>query len=66
MTVVEKLGRLQFTFDNGSGGTRRESITGIVPGAADQDIYDVGTAIAGLIADTLANLSLLSHKDYEA
>jgi len=66
MTVVSKLGRLEFTFDDGNGGTRRESITGIVPGAADQDVYDVGTAIAGLIQDTLASLSRLDHKDYAA
>jgi len=66
MTVVEKLGRLEFTFKDANGKTRRESITGIVPGSADQDVYDCGTAIAGLIADTLANLSLLTHKDYAA
>ncbi len=66
MTVIEKLGRLYFTFQDANGNTRRESITGIVPNASDQDVYDVGTAIAGLISDNLANLSLLSHKDYQA
>lgn len=35
MTAVNKLGRLQFTFDNGSVDARRESITSIVPGATD-------------------------------
>ena len=66
MTVVEKLGRLEFTFQDGNGNTRRESITGIVPGAADQDVYDCGTALAGLVADTLANMTRLIHKDYAA
>ena len=66
MTVVERLGRLEFTFQDANGNTRRESITGIVPGAADQDVYDVGTAIAGLINDNLVNLTRLIHKDYQA
>ena len=66
MTVVQKFGRLEFTFDNGAGGTRRESVTGIVPGAADQDVYDCATAIAGLINDAVVNISLLGHKDYAA
>ena len=35
MTVIEKNGSLSFTFDNGAGGTRRESVRGIIPAAVD-------------------------------
>ena len=51
MTVTEQNGKLEFVFDNGAGGTRRESITGIKPAATDQDVYECGTALTGLVAD---------------
>ena len=66
MTVVEQEGSLQFTFDDGTGETRRESIRGIKPAAADQDVYDCGVAISGLIADATVGLRRSSLKDYEA
>ncbi len=66
MTVVEQNGTLQFYFDNGSGGTRRESVRGIKPSAVDQDVYDCGTALAGLVADALVELRRTSSKTYRA
>ena len=66
MTVVEQPGSLQFTFDNGTGGTRRESIRGIKPAAIDQDVYDCAVAITGLISDAVVNLRRVVSKDYSA
>lgn len=66
MTVIEQNGMLSFTFDNGSGGTRRESIRGIKPSAIDQDVYDCGTALTGLVADALVEIRRTTSKTYSA
>jgi hypothetical protein len=66
MTVIEQNGTLSFTFDNGSGGTRRESIRGIKPSATDQDVYDCGTALTGLVSDALVEIRRTVSKTYSA
>jgi hypothetical protein len=66
MTVTEQNGTLSFTFDNGAGGTRRESVRGIKPGATDQDVYDCGTALTGLVADALVEMRRTASKTYSA
>ncbi len=66
MTVTEENGRLEFLFDAGDGKVRRESVTGVKPTVADQDIYDVATGIADLINDTLQSVRLTSRKNYSA
>ncbi len=66
MTVIQENGRLELLFDAGNGKSRRESITGVKPAAADQDIYDIATGIANLISDTLQDIRLRSTKSYSA
>ena len=66
MTVVEQEGSLQFTFDDGVGGTRKESIRGIRSNAVDQDVYDCAVGISGLIVDATVGIMRSSLKDYEA
>ena len=65
MIVVEQEGSLQFTFDDGTGETRKESIRGIKPAALDQDIYDCASAISSLIVDTAVGYRRSSLKDCE-
>jgi hypothetical protein len=66
MTVTEKNGRIEILFDAGNGKTRREGITGVKPGSADQDIYDIASGIANLISDALVDIQLRSVKSYSA
>ncbi len=65
MIAVEQPGSLQFTFDDGLGETRLESIRGIKPDALDQDVYDCGVGISGLIVDAVVGFRRSSLKDYE-
>ena len=65
MTVVEQEGSLQFTFDDGLGETRRESVRGIRASALDQDVYDCAVAVSGLVIDATVGLRRSSLKDYE-
>ena len=65
MTVVEQEGSLQFTFDDGLGETRVESVRGIRANAVDQDVYDCAVGVSGLIADATVGLRRSSLKDYE-
>jgi hypothetical protein len=46
--------------------TRRESIRNIRPAALDQDLYDIGLAIANLLNDTLSDIRRVSTKAYAA
>jgi hypothetical protein len=66
MTVVENPGSLQIVFALPDEKTRRESIMNIRPTAADQDLYDIGLAIANLIDDTLTDIRLATSKTYSA
>ena len=66
MTVVQNPGRLEIVFALPGDKTRRESIMNIRPTATDQDLYDIGLAIANLLNDTLSDIRLVSTKDYSA
>ena len=66
MTVVENPGRLEVIFSLPDDKTRRESIMNIRPTATDQDLYDIGVAIANLLNDTLSDIRLVSTKAYAA
>jgi hypothetical protein len=46
--------------------TRSESIMNIRPTAADQDLYDIGLAIANLITDALSDIRHTITKVYAA
>ena len=66
MTVVENPGRLEIVFALPGDKTRRESIMNIRPTATDQDLYDIGLAIANLLNNTLSDVRLVSTKAYVA
>ena len=66
MTVVQNPGRLEIVFALPGDKTRRESIMNIRPTATDQDLYDIGVAIANLLNDTLSDIRLVSTKAYSA
>ena len=66
MTVVQNPGRLEIIFSLPDDRTRRESIMNIRPTANDQDLYDIGVAIANLLTDTLSGIRLVSTKAYVA
>jgi len=66
MTVVQNPGRLEVIFSLPANKTRRESIMNIRPTANDQDLYDIGLAIANLLNDTLSDIRLVSTKAYSA
>ena len=66
MTVVQNPGRLEIVFSLPADKTRRESIMNIRPTATDQDLYDIGVAIANLLNDTLSDIRLVSTKAYTA
>jgi len=66
MTVVQNPGRLEIVFALPGDKTRRESIMNIRPTATDQDLYDIGLAIANLLNDTLSDIRLVSTKAYSA
>ena len=65
MTVVENPGSLELILAVGAT-TRRESIRNIRPAALDQDLYDIGLAIANLLTDTLSDIRRVSTKVYAA
>ena len=66
MTVVQNPGRLEIVFALPGDKTRRESIMNIRPTATNQDLYDIGLAIANLLNDTLSDVRLVSTKAYVA
>jgi len=66
MTVVESTGRLEIVFTLPDTSTRMESIRNIRPTAADQDLYDIGLAIANLITDALSDIRHTITKVYAA
>jgi len=66
MTVVQNPGRLEIIFSLPENKTRRESIMNIRTTATDQDLYDIGVAIANLLTDTLSDIRLVSTKAYAA
>ena len=65
MTVVEKPGSLRIVLGV-SGATRTESIMNIRPAALDQDLYDIGLAIANLLTDALFDIRHTITKTYAA
>ncbi len=65
MTVVENPGSLELILTVGTT-TRRESIRNIRPTATDQDLYDIGLAIANLIDDALSDIRHTITKVYAA
>ena len=66
MTVVENPGSLEIVFTLPDTSTRMESIRNIRPAALDQDLYDIGNAIANLLNDTLSDIRRVSTKVYAA
>ena len=66
MTVVENPGSLEIVFTLPDTSTRMESIRNIRPEASDQDLYDIGLAIANLLTDTLSDIRRVSTKVYAA
>jgi len=66
MTVVENPGSLEIVFTLPDTSTRMESIMNIRPTAADQDLYDIGLAIANLITDALSDIRHTITKVYAA
>jgi hypothetical protein len=64
MTVTENAGRLEIIFALPNSKTRTESIMNIKPTALDQDLYDIGSAIANLLNDTLADIRRTLSKSY--
>jgi len=65
MTVVENPGSLEIVLAVGAT-TRRESIRNIRPAALDQDLYDIGLAIANLLTDALSDIRRVVTKVYAA
>ena len=65
MTVTENPGILEIVFTL-PDKTRRESIRNIRPAALDQDLYDIGLAIANLLNDTLSDIRRVVTKVYAA
>ena len=65
MTVIENPGSLRIVLGV-SGATRTESIMNIRPTALDQDLYDIGLAIANLLNDALSDIRRVSTKVYAA
>ena len=65
MTVTENPGILELILAVGAT-TRRESIRNIRPTALDQDLYDIGLAIANLITDALSDIRRVVTKVYAA
>ncbi|MGB9695636.1 MAG: DUF1659 domain-containing protein [Caldisericaceae bacterium] len=41
-------------------------MTNVKPTASDQDLYDIGSAIANLLNDTLSDIRRSSSKSYSA
>ena len=66
MIVVENPGSLGMIFAMPGDKTRNESIMNIRPTAADQDLYDIGLAIANLITDALSDIRRVVTKVYAA
>ena len=66
MIVVENPGSLGMIFAMPGDKTRSESIMNIRPAALDQDLYDIGLAIANLLNDTLSDIRRVSTKVYAA
>jgi len=66
MTVVENPGNLEIVFTLPDTSTRMESIRNIRPEASDQDLYDIGLAIANLLTDTLSDVRRVVTKVYAA
>ena len=66
MTVVENPGSLGMIFAMPGDKTRSESIMNIRPTAADQDLYDIGLAIANLLTDPLSDIKRTMSKSYAA
>jgi len=66
MIVVENPGSLGMIFALPGDKTRRESIRNIRPTALDQDLYDIGLAIANLLNDTLSDIRRVVTKVYAA
>ena len=65
MTVTENPGILELILAVGAT-TRRESIRNIRPAALDQDLYDIGLAIANLLTDALSDIRHTITKIYAA
>ena len=65
MTVIENPGSLRIVLGV-SGGTRTESIMHIRPTALDQDLYDIGLAVANLLTDPLSDIKRTMSKSYAA
>jgi len=66
MTVTENASRLEIIFALPNNKKRTESIMNIKPTALDQDLYDIGSAIANLLNDTLADIRRTLSKSYSA
>ena len=65
MTVTENPGILEIVFTL-PDKTRSESIMNIRPTALDQDLYDIGLAVANLLTDPLSDIKRTMSKSYAA
>lgn len=66
MTVVDQLGYVTIYLDAGDGDTVSVRLNNIKPTATDQDVYDVATTVAGLLAYPIDSIRRTLRKDYSA
>ncbi len=66
MTVIDQLGYVTIYLDIGEGDTVSVRLNNIKPTATDQDVYDVATAVAGLLAYPINSIRRTKRSDYSA
>lgn len=66
MTALENPGWLELIFFLSGTKTRRGSISNIRPNATDQDLYNIGVALAKLIDDILSDIMHISTTAFAA
>ncbi|HXK70940.1 MAG TPA: DUF1659 domain-containing protein [Caldisericia bacterium] len=66
MTVIDQLGYVTIYLDIGEGDTVSVRLNNIKPTATDQDVYDVATAVAGLLAYPINSIRRTKRADYSA
>ena len=66
MTVIDQLGYVTIYLDIGEGDTVSVRLNNIKPTATDQDVYDVATAVAGLLAYPINGIRRTKRSDYSA
>ena len=66
MTVIDQLGYVTIYLDIGGGDSVSVRLNNIKPTATDQDVYDVATAVAGLLAYPINSIRRTKRSDYSA